>query len=173
MFWLTQCSVQAQCQYSSKLFIKLIAEACDPLASVTTAAKTESNKYQRRSNVLFPLLLSVIPCFQLIVLEQVMVPKEKTKAFSLICSKVQPSKENGKNVCAETIGEVCENAPLYKRMVAGQGLEKIPYSRGSGSEEPILGASRKGGPPQTQTQWNGRNPSLFPGRAWGRGRGPG
>lgn len=65
MFWLTQSSVQAQCQYSSKLFIKLIAEACDPLASVTTAAKAESNKYQRRSNVLFPLLLRVTPCFQL------------------------------------------------------------------------------------------------------------
>lgn len=65
MFWLTQCSVPAQCQYSSKLLIKLIAEACDPLASVTSTAEAESKKYQRRSNVLFPLILSVIPCFQL------------------------------------------------------------------------------------------------------------
>lgn len=59
------CIHQALCQHSSKLFIKLITEACDPLALVTTAAKAESNKFPRRSNLLFPLLLSVTPCFQL------------------------------------------------------------------------------------------------------------
>lgn len=32
-----------------------------------------------------------------------MGPKERNKAFSLICAKVQPSKENPKDACAETM----------------------------------------------------------------------
>lgn len=61
-----------------------MAEACDPLALVTIVAKVESNKFQRRSNFLFPLLLSVPSHFQLgahCLGEQVMVPKEENKPF--------------------------------------------------------------------------------------------
>lgn len=96
MFWLTQSSVQAQCQYSSKLFIKRVAEAYDPLASVTTAAKAESNKYQRRFNVLFPLLLRVPPCFQLgadCLETSDGASRENQGIFSDIFFQVQPSKE--------------------------------------------------------------------------------
>lgn len=80
-----------------KFFVKLITEAYDPLALVTISANAESIEFQRKANFLFLLLPSItliLTAGCLMPWVKVMVSKEESKSFSLIHSKVQPSKKN-------------------------------------------------------------------------------
>lgn len=88
----------------------------------------------------------------LIALKQVMVPQEKTKAFSLcfFFQKSNPQRKIERMFVQKQQERFVRTLHYVRECWLVQGLEKIPYNRGSGSES-ILGASRKGSPTPKHT----------------------
>lgn len=97
-----------------------------------------------------------------------MVPKERNKAFSLICSKAQSSKENPKAACAESMQQTWEPVDSVSTGLAAPEVCRESLEQRAGQ----LGGDGRGlreGRPRAQTPWNGRNLSLFPGQSVGSG----